>query len=107
MKITALATYVFFAIAMVLLGRYELHTDDTGMVAFFIVLTAFILAWVNPKQQLLWCLSGWCVPVAEIFRSDNLKGLPDVKSKVLLWMFVTLLGIVGSSAAVLLKRRTN
>ena len=107
MKATEVTAYGFFALAMVLLGRYELRTDDSGMVAFFILLIAFTLAWLQPKQRLLWCLSGWCVPLAEMFRGENLKGLPDLKSKVLLFLFVTLLGIVGSSAGVFLKRRTN
>ncbi len=97
MKVTAIATYVLFALAMVLLGRYDLRTDDSGMVAFFILLIAFILTWLNPQRRLPWCLSGWCVPVAEMVRGDKINGL--------LFMFVTLLGIVGSSAAVFLKRK--
>ena len=41
MKAKEVTFYGFFALAMVLLGRYELRTDDSGMVAFFILLIAF------------------------------------------------------------------
>lgn len=53
MKAKEVTFYGFFALAMVLLGRYELRTDDSGMVAFFILLIAFTLAWLHPQQRLL------------------------------------------------------
>ena len=102
-----IAAYVLFLTILILLGRYELRTDDTGMVVFFILLSAFVLTWMNPERRWLWSLVGWCVPAAEQFWGRPLPGLPDLKSRLLLLAFVTGVGLVGSFAASLLRRTTT
>ena len=103
MKIVA---YIFFLTILILLGRYELHTDDTGMVVFFILASAFVLTWMNPERRWLWSLVGWCVPAAEQFWGKPLSGLPDLQSRLMLLAFVTVIGFVGSFVASFLKRST-
>ena len=101
-----IAAYVLFLTILILLGRYELRTDDTGMVVFFILLSAFVLTWMNPERRWLWSVVGWCVPVAEQFWGKPLSGLPDLKSRLFLLAFVTVVGLGGSFAASLVKRTT-
>lgn len=102
-----IAAYLLFVTILILLGRYELRTDDTGMVVFFILVSAFILTWMNPQRRWLWSFVGWCVPAAEQFWGEPLPGLPDLKSRLMLLAFVTFVGFLGSFAAALLKRSTT
>lgn len=101
-----IAAYVLFPIILILLGRYELHTDDAGMVVFFILLSAFVLTCMNPERRWIWSLVGWCAPAAEQFWGKPLAGLPDLKSRLMLLAFVTVVGLVGSFAAIFLRRST-
>lgn len=102
-----IAAYLLFVTMLILLGRYELRTDDTGMVVFFILVSAFTLTWMNPQRRWLWSFVGWCVPAAEQFWGEPLPGLPDLKSRLMLLAFVTFVGFVGSFTAALFRRTTT
>jgi hypothetical protein len=56
MKATTLACYLFCTAADAFLGRYELHTDDTGVEVFFILLATFVLGCWHPRRAWQWAL---------------------------------------------------
>jgi hypothetical protein len=52
--------------AAIFLGRFELHTDDTGVEVFLILLLTGVLGFLLPKRAWLAALVGLSVPVAEV-----------------------------------------
>lgn len=99
MKVSTLACYAFCLAAGAFLGRYELHTDDTGVEVFFILLATFVLGCWHPRHAWQWALLvGPCAPAADwIFKSGQ-TGLLGITVAVIAF------GLVGSYAGVLLRK---
>ena len=105
MKLAVAATYLFALAAAIFLGRFELRTDDAGVVAFFILVIAFLLGCLHPRHAWQWALLvGPAVPLAHVFfpsRSHAMTGAGDL---ALLMVFVLALGFIGSYSGVLARK---
>ena len=98
MKITTLAAYLFCAAAMVFLGRFELHTDDTGVEVFFILAITFVLGCLHPRYAWQWAvLVGLSIPAAHVIVQRSTPGW-------LVAVFVIAVGMAGSYAGVAIRR---
>ena len=105
MKLTTVAAYVFWVIAAAFLMRFELRTDDSGVVVLFILAITFVLGLLHPRHAWQWALLvGPCVPAAHLIFGSQGTDLTDVKSFALLLGFVTVVGLVGSYAGVLARK---
>ena len=104
MKLTTPATYLFCVAAIILLGRFELHTDDAGVVVLFILVITFILGSSHPRRAWMWALAGWCVPGVHLFWRAAKSDLNSVSGFVILTLFVTALGFIGSYSGALLRK---
>jgi hypothetical protein len=100
MKLFSAASYLFCAIAITFLARLELHTDDTGVEVFFILLSTFLLGCWHPARAWQWALLiGLSVPAAGwIWRTPR----PTIDFTVP--AFVVAVGLAGSYAGVLIRR---
>jgi hypothetical protein len=99
MKATTLACYVFCTAAGGFLGRYELHTDDTGVEVFFILLATFVLGCWHPRRAWQWALLvGPCAPAADWIFKPTQTGLAVITAVVIA------IGLVGSYAGALLRK---
>jgi hypothetical protein len=99
MKAATLACYAFCLAADAFLGRYELHTDDTGVEVFFILLFTFVLGCWHPRHAWQWAvLVGPCAPAADLLLRPGQTGLVNVTAAVIAF------GLVGSYAGVLLRK---
>ena len=99
MKSATLACYGFCLAVGVFLGRFELHTDDTGVEVFFILLATFILGCWHPRRAWQWALLvGPCAPLADLILKRSQHGLPSIAAAVIV------IGLIGSYAGVLLRR---
>jgi len=105
MKLANLAAYSFYLVATLLLARFELHTDDAGVVAFFIVAITFVLGCLHPRHAWQWALLvGPAVPVADALFPAKPHVLHALGDLALLAAFVVVLGLAGSYAGVLARR---
>ena len=93
-------SYLVCAAGALLLGRFELHTDDAGVEAFAVLLLAALLGVLHPRRAWQWALLlGPAIPLADLlFRPARPTGLLPLTA------FVILLGLAGSYAGVLLRR---
>ena len=99
MRASTLACYGFCAAAGLFLGRYELHTDDTGVEVFFILLATFVLGFWHPRRAWQWALLvGPCAPLADWLFKSSQTGLAAIIA------FVIAIGLVGSYAGALLRK---
>jgi hypothetical protein len=99
-KLISAASYLFCAAAIAFLSHLELHSDDTGVEVFFILLTTFLLGCWHPARAWQWALLvGLCVPAAGwIWRTPR----PAVDFAVP--AFVIAAGLAGSYGGALLRR---
>jgi hypothetical protein len=98
MKIATLA-YGFCLAAGLFLGRYELHTDDTGVEVFLIFLLTFVLGCWHPRHAWQWALLvGPCAPAADLLFGTRSWGLVSIAAVVIV------IGLLGSYAGALLRR---
>jgi hypothetical protein len=104
MRLTILTAYLFCVAAIIFLGRFELHTDDAGVVVLFILVITFILGWIHPRRAWLWAFLGWCVPAVHLFWRAAKSDLNNVSGIVMLTAFVTVLGFAGSYSGVLARK---
>ena len=91
-----------FIVMILFLGRFELHSDDTGMVLFFTLLFAFVLAYLQPAWARLWALVGLCVPLAHIVIRPGhvvVERQPAHLSPVDLALIALLMVAVGSAGS--------
>ena len=99
MKANALVSYGFCLACGAFLGRYELHTDDTGVEVFFILLATFILGCWHPRRAWQWALLvGPCAPLADLLFKPAQQGLHAIAAVVIA------IGLTGSYAGVLLRK---
>jgi hypothetical protein len=103
-NLTAMSAYLFCLAAMIFLGRFELHTDDSGVVVFFVLVITFILGCLHPRRAWLWALAGLCVPAADLFWGPSSPDLNHPSGPLMLALFVTSLGLAGSYSGVLLRK---
>lgn len=97
MKIAAGAAYLLCAAGMAFLGRFELHTDDTGVEVFFILAITFVLGCLHPRHAWQWAmLVGLSIPAAHVIADRSSRGL-------LLGAFTIAVGLAGSYAGVLVR----
>ena len=103
-NITSAAAYLFFLAAMVFLGRFELHTDDTGVEVFFLLAVTFILGCLHPRRAWLWGLAGLCIPAADLIWKSPDPNLSHPANLLALAAVVTSLGLAGSYSGVLIRK---
>lgn len=94
-----LAAFAFAIACALFLGRYELHTDDTGVEVAFVLLFTFILGYWQPKRSWLCLLIGLSIPLAEIG-----WGTISPKKAVEIGAVVMVISIAGSIGGVLARR---
>ena len=99
MQAATVACYGFCLAAGAFLGRFELHTDDTGVEVFFILLITFVLGSWHPRHAWQWALLvGPCAPAADLLFRTAQTGLVWITAAVIA------IGLIGSYAGVLLRR---
>jgi hypothetical protein len=100
MKLRSAAAYLFCSLAIAFLARLELHSDDTGIEVFCILLSTLILGFCHPARAWQWALLiGLAVPAAGwIWRTP--KPVIDLTVPA----FVMAVGLLGSYAGVFVRR---
>jgi hypothetical protein len=103
MKLTTVAAYLLCLTGGAFLGRFDLHTDDTGVEVFFLIVITFLLGFLHPRRAWQWSLLVplW-IPAAEVFFGRARP--PLTWSTLLLACFVCLVGLGGSYAGVAFRR---
>jgi hypothetical protein len=104
MKLTDIAAYILWIAAGAFLMRFELHSDDAGVIAFFILLATCLLGSLHPRHAWQWALLvGPAVPAANLIFGSSQPPfeLPDAAK---LLAFVVAIGMVGSYLGVLLRK---
>lgn len=108
MKLTTLAAYLFCLAAGTMLARFELHTDDAGVVVFFILAITLLLGCWHPRHAWQWALLvGPWVPAADLCKWFFAAPRPNPGSLAgvaMLVEVVILVGLVGSYAGVVVRR---
>jgi hypothetical protein len=85
--------------AMLFMGYFELHTDDTGVEVGALCVCAFVLGCLDPRRAWLWpLLVAASIPGAELlFGKGGLHGgLPGVAAFVLVVALIA--GLTGAGA---------
>lgn len=94
MKITGILAYVLWIPAVLFLGRFELHTDDTGVEIGLLLFITFVLGSLHPRHAWQWALLvGPVIPAAQL-----LFGHPQASVTGVLVPLTIVLGLAGSYA---------
>ena len=103
MKLTTFAIYLFCLAGGAFLGHFELHTDDTGVEVFLLLVITLLLGFLHPRHAWQWSLLVplW-IPAAHIFFGRERTALSG--SSLLVAGFVCLVGLGGSYAGVALRK---
>ncbi|HEY7393044.1 MAG TPA: hypothetical protein VH640_31280 [Bryobacteraceae bacterium] len=98
------AAYLFALAAGAFLGRFELHSDDTGVEVAILLAACFVLGWLHPRHAWQWAvIVGLWIPAAELaFRRP-----PVNASSLLVAAFVLGIGLAGSYMGVLVSGRAG
>jgi hypothetical protein len=104
MSVTSLIAYTFCVAAMFFIGRFELHTDDTGVVVGFVLLMTAILGALVPRHAWRWAIAGWCVPAAELFWGMTNPNMGGYKGLLYIALFLTVIGLIGAYSGAFLRR---
>jgi hypothetical protein len=108
MRISTLACYGFCLIGGAFLAYFELHTDDTGIEVFLILLLTFVLGCWHPRNAWQWALLvGPCAPAADLFQTMRGKAVTEIHSPgglATVAAVVILIGLAGSYAGALLRK---
>jgi hypothetical protein len=104
-KLASAATYVLCFAAAILLARYDLHTDDTGVEVFLLLAVTFLLGCMHPRHAWQWALLvGPGIPIAEaLFKEHGSQGI-NFASLSLVAAFVIGLGLAGSYSGAFARR---
>ncbi len=96
-----IAAYLFCLAAGAFLGRFELHTDDTGVEVGFLLIATFVLGCWHPRHAWQWAvLVGLWIPAAElVFRRPAVNA-----SSLAVAAFVLAAGVTGSYLGVLVRK---
>ena len=66
----SLFAWILAAGLCLFLGRFELHTDDTGVLLGFLILSGALVALLDPRRPWLWgLLLGAAIVVADVWAS--------------------------------------
>lgn len=104
MKIHAAAAYVLCAACAVILARLELHSDDAGVIAFFILACAGVLGFLHPRNAWQWALLvGPSVPIADLLFRPAKPPVNSLAGFGLLLLFVIAMGLAGCYSGALLR----
>ena len=97
-----IAAYVLAIASGAFLLRFELNSDDAGIIALFILLSTCFLGSLRPRHAWQWALLvAPAVPLADLlFRSSHLA--PGDTAR--LAAFVLSVGLVGAYLGVLLRK---
>ena len=98
-QLTVPLACVLCVAAMLFMGYFELHTDDTGVEVGALCICAFLLGCLDPRRAWLWALLvGASIPGAELlFGKGKLHGgLPGVAAFVMAIALVA--GLTGAFA---------
>jgi hypothetical protein len=108
MRLNTIAAYLFCLAAGFFLASFELHTDDTGVEVFFILLFTFILGCWQPRHAWRWALLvGPWAPAADLWQLlfGAARPSPEHTNGLLLVTAVVIaIGLLGSYAGALLRR---
>ena len=101
MKPSTILAYALCAAADVFLMRVELRSDDTGVIAFLILLATFLLGSLHPRHAWQWALLvGLSLPAADLLFGARMSWGDAAKVAA----FVVAIGLVGAYAGVLLRK---
>lgn len=103
-SVATLASYVFCLAAAFFLGRFELHTDDTGVEVFLLLLVTFIFGCWNPKRAWIGAFVALSIPVAELISGGHAPGLHNPRGLFFLACVVTVIGMIGSYSGVFVRK---
>ena len=96
-----LGAYLFCLAAGAFLGRFELHTDDTGVEVGLLLLATFVLGCWHPRHAWQWAiLAALWIPAADVIGRHvrvNASSIPVTA-------FVLAVGLAGSYLGVLVRR---
>ena len=99
MKAGTLACYALCLAAATFLGRFELHTDDTGVEVLFILFFTFVFGFWHPRNAWQWAvLIAGSIPVSHLISGKPQSGLLVVAAVVLV------IALGGSYAGVLFRK---
>ena len=97
MKPTTIAAWLLCFAATALLARYDVHTDDTGVEVFLILVMTFLLGCLHPRRAWQWALpAGITIPAVELIAGGRGGSLKQAWDVVLLTGFLIALGLAGS-----------
>jgi hypothetical protein len=98
---TTSGAYLFYVASGAFLGRFELHTDDTGVEVGFLLLAAFLLGCWHPRHTWRWAVwVGLWIPAAElVYRKTAVN-----TSSLAVASFVMVVGLAGSYLGVLTRK---
>ena len=100
MKVTDILAYVFWVPAVLFLGRFELHTDDTGVEVGLLLAITFILGTLHPRHAWQWALLvGPCIPLTQLVFGNVQPSVTAVLLPILI-----ALGLAGSYAGAGVRR---
>jgi hypothetical protein len=101
MKVQTVAAYAILVGADAFLMRAELHTDDDGIMAGLVLLTALVLGSLHPRRAWQWALlAGPCIPLSDVLLG---KGMA-LRDAVLLTAFLAALGLIGTYVGVAIRK---
>ena len=107
MRMRLFAALALAAACIAVLIRLDLHSDDTGVLVFLILTTAFLLTAVCPRRPWAWALLlASSLTVAEVYNfyyGAPRPGLQTVLSIAPIGLFITAVSLLGAYAAVLLR----
>lgn len=100
MNVSAIAAVVFALAAVSLLIRLDLYSDDTGVIAFLILATCFVLGAMYPRQAWRWAVMvAVCLVSAEMwnhYRGSTRPGVRNPWSFAGVGLFITAIGMIGA-----------
>lgn len=104
MKLNGILAYAFWLPAILFLGYFELHTDDTGVEVGLLLVITFLLGTLHPRHAWQWALLvGPVIPAAEVLFGHPQAG----RGMAVLLLFVVALGLSGSYTGALIRRAVS
>jgi hypothetical protein len=90
------------------LVRFDLHTDDTGVLVFLMLATGFLLGAIQPRYAWAWgLLLGGSIILAEWYNAVFLTPRPSMQSfwsSALVALFVLSISMAGAYAGALIRK---
>lgn len=94
-----IAAFALAIAAALFLGRFELHTDDTGVEVGFVLLFTFALGFWQPSRAWLFSLIGLGIPLAELG-----WGNLSPKKAALIGLVVLAISVTGTVCGVMARK---